>query len=880
MKGAKKALTYLVLVVLLTGAGLMLFNDLLENCIHVLRTGVGLRSYVTVAVGDGNEIYALGRDDDGYYLIQGDQSGKRRSLWRLADGLIPENCRSAAFYPDTDDVFYLAVYVLGEDGAAADLQLYRISDRGERAELLLRQECEGETVSEQMHSARVTGFSKTNGIVSFALLTESEATVYRVNSEGGLVEGEQVHAQDVQAALVLSDGRLLLGIGDTLQLGDTSCTWDGQLFTAFRQTGAGIYALDSAGLAVYYTDVTTLSESHMVASIEKSDYDLNGCTSAALTSDGAVVVLLNGNTLLLDYGSSVAELSGMLHQSRLVCAFMIVGFALAVLVLSFILWYAVCQWRGHQLPLLLRWGVLLVAVALICVGALLRWRLLPEEQAEAGQEAQAMTNSVVSLTLQSYDIADKRLPEALAHSMAAVGNGAYVDTSVSIYQDKSDTTWRLLTDTAGTVAGTNALLTADFNRTAATQARQNGMAVGTVWRDGQTRYCSYYYQAGLLLLVSVDGTQLLDAVVNDYHALLVGLWSIVALLLALALAVLAWISICVRRVTKGMEALSAGQTAIRVHLRTGDELEGLSVAMNGLAAAMAATEDRQTELSRSYMRFVPERVLSLLGKQTLDDVDKQTFVSRKMSAMTVWFTFPPSVYEKSGRELFDNLNDVIECTAPIVAQMGGTVFNYAYNGYDAVFDGGPEVAVSTAVAVQQKILDMNKEREAAQKPQVTLRIALDEGNMMLGVVGDENQIEPTAISSSFTVAKRLISLCEELDANILCTEPVATAASAYGSRYMGKYMDGGDGIRTYEIYEGDPYDVRRLKSMTGKRFSEGVYMLYSRDFSGAKRIFLELVRYNAGDGGSRYYLYLADELEKHPMGEISLNRHGDFRASE
>ena len=50
-----------------------------------------------------------------------------------------------------------------------------------------------------------------------------------------------------------------------------------------------------------------------------------------------------------------------------------------------------------------------------------------------------------------------------------------------------------------------------------------------------------------------------------------------------------------------------------------------------------------------------------------------------------------------------------------------------------------------------------------------------------------------------------------------------------------------------------------------------MYALYSRDFSRAKGIFLSLVRRNTGDGGARYYLYLADQLEKQPEAEISLD---------
>ena len=96
-------------------------------------------------------------------------------------------------------------------------------------------------------------------------------------------------------------------------------------------------------------------------------------------------------------------------------------------------------------------------------------------------------------------------------------------------------------------------------------------------------------------------------------------------------------------------------------------------------------------------------------------------------------------------------------------------------------------------------------------------------------------------------------------------------ARGYGSRYMGKCREGGAYIRTYEIFDGDPYDIRKVKEATGERFSQGVYALYSRDFSQAKGIFLSLVHHNTGDGGARYYLYLADQLEKRPEAEISLD---------
>ena len=317
--------------------------------------------------------------------------------------------------------------------------------------------------------------------------------------------------------------------------------------------------------------------------------------------------------------------------------------------------------------------------------------------------------------------------------------------------------------------------------------------------------------------------------------------------------------------------MASGERNVKVALGGGDELASLADDINAFSDTLQELDREQSELAQSYRRFVPERVLSLLGKTSIAEVDKQTFVSRHLAAMMLSFQFPPQVYGKSGRELFDNINEIIGRTASIVTQKGGAVFNFAYNGYDAVFEEGSTAAVSTAVAVQQAVLEINKEREVDGRSPVIMRIALDEGNVMLGVVGDKDQIEPASISSSFSIAKHLIALCDRLEANILCTEAVVEAAGGYGSRYMGKCKEGGETVRIYEIFDGDPYDIRKVKESTGSLFSEGVYALYSRDFSRAKRIFLSLVHHNTGDGGARYYLYLADRLEKQPEDDIILD---------
>ena len=836
----------------------------------ILRTGRGTASYLLTAADAQGQIYVLGRDSGQYTLVVGDQTGKRTETWTLTAEGLPQESVPAALYPAAGGAVYLGLYNTQEE---TQLQLYRITQNGAQAELLLNEPCPGVSLQEQMAALTLSDFSEVDGVVSFALMEGDTATFYRrTNANSGLEKLGEVTQEGLQAALVLSDGSLVLATGNTLTRtdGQSVTLTNGEQITKLTQAGTGLCYVDGAGLKVFYADFAQW-QPYPTLELEKEAYDLNHCTDLWITRDGDALLLMDGNTLLLDRGSAVSDLTGMLYASPQRCGLTLTGLALAVLVISVLVWFALCEQNRFRLPMLVRWGCLVLAVAILGTGALVRGPVRASSRQAAQREAVSLMGSLASQALLHYNILDDNLPQSLGNSLAGASGGLYEDAAVAVYVPSADGVWTVHSSNFGLGQGTRGELSPSFDRTQAQQALDNGTLFWTRTQGDGTHYVLYRALGDGVLAVDVSSAQLEQAGWNASQWMVQGLIALSALFSALTLAILCWITIGLRRSLDGMERLASGEREVQVQVGGGDELASLADDVNALSSALQHVEVQQQELAQSYRRFVPERVLSLLGKTSIQEVDKQTFVSRNLAAMMLSFRFPPQVYERSGRELFDNINEIIERTASIVTQKGGAVFNFAYDGYDAVVEEGSAAAVSTAVAVQQEVLEMNRERELDGRPPVTVRIALDEGNVMLGVVGDENQIEPASISSSFSVAKHLVELCGRLEANILCTEAVIHGAQGYGSRYMGKCLEGGQAIRTYEIFDGDVYEIRKVKEDTGERFSQGVYALYARDFSQAKRIFLNLVHRNTGDGGARYYLYLADRLEKRPEDEISLD---------
>ena len=870
MRQFKQWSIFILILALLSGGAALLFRDTGREALSVLRTGRGEAGYLLAAADGEGQIYVLGREDGRYTLAVGDRSGTRTGTWTLSAEGLPQESVPAVLYPASGGAVYLGLY---DTQGETRLQLYRLTQKGAAAELLLSQECPGVSLADQMAQVRLSDFSEVDGVVSFALLEGDSATFYRRSSgDGGLEKTGQASQEGLQAALVLSDGgQVLAGTNGLVRTDRGSIPLSqGERVIGFTQTGTGVYYLDGAGLQVFYADFADW-QPYAILSLEKEAYDLDRCTDLWITREGEALLLMDGDTLLLDRGSAVSDLTGMLYPSGLRCGLTLAGIALAVLAVSVAVWFVLYEQNRFRLPLLVRWGALVLAAAVLSTGALIQGPAAASGRQAAQREAASLMGSLPAQTLLHSSLREEDLPKALGDSLAGAAGGLYADAAVAVYVPSSSGTWTVHSSNTGLPQGVRGELSPGFDREQVQQALDHG---SLFWQRSQgdgTHYVYYLAQGDGVLAVDVSARRLEQAGRSASQWMVQGLVALATLLSAVTLAVLCWITLGLRRSLDGMERLAGGERAVQVRVGGGDELASLADDVNALSAALQDVEKQQQELAQCYRRFVPERVLSLLGKTTIQEVDKQTFVSRSLAAMMLSFHFPPQVYERSGRELFDNINEILERTASIVTQKGGAVFNFAYDGYDAVFEEGSAAAVSTAVAVQQEVLEMNRERELDGRPPVTVRIALDEGNVMLGVVGDENQIEPVSISSSFTVAKHLVALCGRLEANILCTEAVIHGVEGYGSRYMGKCLEGGQAIRTYEIFDGDMYEIRKVKEDTGERFSQGVYALYSRDFAQAKRIFLSLVHHNTGDGGARYYLYLADRLEKRPEDEISLD---------
>ena len=750
---------------------------------------------------------------------------------------------------------------------AEKLYLYRVQDRPEdytvEAERMMALDCPGESFTERTSHIKFSELLYEDNVLSFAVWRDSALECYLCYMEGGV---EKIGNAKCDPTRVLSvstdqDGTLMTGGLGLLDLNGrvNETLAAGQAVTHLTPGRGGWYYIDAVEMDLCFVDAD-FGAAFRLATLDTSWGGVQRTLrSADLTHDESALLLLDGTVLTLTDAQGTRELQGILHPKAQALRWNYAKYAGLAIVLAALLWLLLCGInRGYASIIVLR-GSLFAAAAVLLLTLARYYVLIPTAQSTAMRENETVVTSLLRSAhardrLDDPDLADEISMKLEDTDAARKGN---VRAMLAAYRDGA---WR-------TADGRCAVTENGFSPTLAEEATAEEGQVSSL-KNGVLQ--CVYFADGRVLCIRMEGI-VREEENTLYYVLIAG----VALLVIIMLLIQLSVRVDLRRISSRLEAISRGETPKRLNLRTGDELESMASIVNSLAASLKTEEERKEEIEESYRRFVPEKVLALLGKQTVEEVDKTTFAARRMAVMSVWFQFPDAFYTdlNSSRLLFDSVNEVIERAASIASRKGGSAFHFSYYGFDIVMDEDGE-AVSTAVAIQQEMLSFNEQRRLNGLPCVTLHIALDKGNVMLGIVGDNSKIEPTMISTCLSTTQELIQLSSRLKAGILCTEAIMSEQQGYGNRYMGKCNVGKQSVRVYEVFDGDEFNIRRGKAASLSEFSEGVFDVYGGDATKAKHTFLKLAHNYPLDGGARYYLYLADRMEHDPSLPCVLNADG------
>ncbi len=370
-----------------------------------------------------------------------------------------------------------------------------------------------------------------------------------------------------------------------------------------------------------------------------------------------------------------------------------------------------------------------------------------------------------------------------------------------------------------------------------------------------------------VLSVSFEGN-LLDYQIWKYQKNL----RAVSALLFLALTVLLLLLLVLflrplKKLKETAEKLSAGELGLTVPVRGHDEIANISAAFNQMSMGIAQHVQEIQEMSDGYYKFIPAKILELLGKESIQQVELGDQMTGQMTVLSLCTSGDARQKQIAGNT-YRELNQILETPVTVITAHQGVVEHFEEAGLSAFFTESSEEALRAAIEIQRLPDERQKEISGAGLMRDGRTIALTYGQVTIGVIGNGNRMEAATISMHSALAKALRLKGETYGARILLTHfvyrQIPDFEKTYHARYLGNvYLRANDTLeRIYDVYDGDAEEDFYQKELTRPLFEQGVELFVAKKFYEARLVFVEVLKQYRRDRAAKAYLYRCDKYYK------------------
>lgn len=364
-----------------------------------------------------------------------------------------------------------------------------------------------------------------------------------------------------------------------------------------------------------------------------------------------------------------------------------------------------------------------------------------------------------------------------------------------------------------------------------------------------------------VLSVSVDGN-ILDYQIWYYQWNLKNASSTLLLILTVILLVILYIFLKPLKALKECAGtLAAGNLGVTVAVRGHDEVADISAAFNQMSLEIANYVQDIKGMSDGYYKFIPAKILNLLGKESIQEVELGDEMQGEFTILSLHaLDYPKQSAVFSAEQVYKDINRVLSMLVEPINSHHGVVEHFEDTGLSAFFTVSSREALDAAIDIQRLLEE--------QMPGNGRTIAISYGRVMIGVIGHEQRMEATTISAHSDLAKELRLKGDKYGAHILIThfvyEQITDFEEHYHARYLGNvYLAANNTYeRVYDVYDGDAEEEFYYKDLTKALFERGVNLFVAKKFYEARLVFVEVLKQHRKDKAAKEYLYRCDKYYK------------------
>jgi len=300
----------------------------------------------------------------------------------------------------------------------------------------------------------------------------------------------------------------------------------------------------------------------------------------------------------------------------------------------------------------------------------------------------------------------------------------------------------------------------------------------------------------------------------------------------------------------------------KTELTTRKLFTAVVTALRAFRALTKLEESRRelAEIVQASARFVPRQFLHFLHKASIVDVQLGDAVQTKMSVLFADIRSFASLSETmSIQENFEFINAYLRHVCPVIRQHNGFIDKYIGDGIMALFPETADDAVRAAIEMQKKVTIYNEYCQKKGDLLINIGIGIHTGNLMLGIIGEEERIDSTVIADAVNLASRLEQLTKLYGASIIISGQTLAQLDdpqQYTCRFLDQVKVRGKKtpVALFEIYDSDAEDLKALKTESKTEFEQGVWFYYQKQFTPAQQCFERVLQVNEQDLAARLYL--------------------------
>jgi two-component system sensor histidine kinase ChiS len=260
--------------------------------------------------------------------------------------------------------------------------------------------------------------------------------------------------------------------------------------------------------------------------------------------------------------------------------------------------------------------------------------------------------------------------------------------------------------------------------------------------------------------------------------------------------------------------------------------------------------------------FIPREFLSILNKESIEELKVGDHIEQEM---TIFFSDIRQFTELSEKltpeENFAFINSYLSRIVPEIIKNGGFVDKFIGDAILALVpqNEGADMAVRTAIAIQEKVQEYNSHRAKCNYRPLSMGIGLHTGILMVGVVGTEDRMQNTVISDAVNLASRLESITQVFGVSLAISEETFKKLSDPGSykfRFIGKVRVKGKSapVSVFEIFDGINPAMQERKIKANMFFEQGMVHYYQKNYAEALMSFRRVREILPDDGAAAFYM--------------------------